>query len=200
MRRHRHAKIVATVGPASSPPDRLRALFLAGVDTFRLDFSHGVQADHATVHAAIRALEREVGRPIGILQDLQGPKIRIGTLAGGRLDVVAGERVRFVLDGADGDEDAIPLHHPEIFAAVVPGQDPLIDDGRVRVRVVGLESTAIAAEVVTGGVISIARASTSPGRSSTSRLSPRRIAPISPSAWDSAWTGSPCPSCRSPRI
>ena len=67
MRRHRHAKIVATVGPASSAPDRLRDLFLAGVDTFRLNFSHGVQDDHGKVHAAIRALEREVGRPIGIL-------------------------------------------------------------------------------------------------------------------------------------
>lgn len=126
MRRHRHAKIVATVGPASSAPDRLKTLFLAGVDTFRLNFSHGLQADHAAVHGAIRALEREVGRPIGILQDLQGPKIRIGTLAGGRLDLAAGERVRFVLDGADGDRDTIPLRHPEIFAAVVPGQDLLI--------------------------------------------------------------------------
>ena len=122
MRRHRHAKIVATVGPASSAPDQLRALFLAGVDTFRLNFSHGLQADHAKVHAAIRALEKEVGRPIGILQDLQGPKIRIGTLQGGRLDLQAGETVRFVLEGADGDKQAIPLHHPEIFDAVVPGQ------------------------------------------------------------------------------
>ena len=163
MRRHRHAKIVATVGPASSSPDRLRTLFLAGVDTFRLNFSHGVQADHAEVHAAIRALEREVGRPIGILQDLQGPKIRIGTLAGGRLDLVAGERVRFVLDGTDGDREAIPLRHPEIFAAVVPGQDLLIDDGRVRVKVVGLGSAAITAEVVTGGAISNRKGVNLPG-------------------------------------
>ena len=163
MRRHRHAKIVATVGPASSAPERLRTLFLAGVDTFRLNFSHGVQADHAAVHAAIRGLERDVGRPIGILQDLQGPKIRIGTLAGGRLDLAAGERVRFVLDGADGDKGAIPLHHPEIFAAVVPGQDLLIDDGRVRVRVVGLEAAAIIAEVVTGGPISNRKGVNLPG-------------------------------------
>ena len=134
MRRHRHAKIVATVGPASSAPDRLKALFLAGVDTFRLNFSHD---DHAEVHASIRALEAEVGRPIGILQDLQGPKIRIGTVKDGRLDLEAGESVRFVLEGRDGDKQAIPLHHPEIFAAVVPGQDLLIDDGRVRVRVTG---------------------------------------------------------------
>lgn len=163
MRRHRHAKIVATVGPASSAPDQLRALFLAGVDTFRLNFSHGLQADHAKVHGAIRALEKEVGRPIGILQDLQGPKIRIGTLQGGRLDLEAGETVRFVLEGADGDKQAIPLHHPEIFDAVVPGQQLLIDDGRVRVRVTGPKRTSITAEVVTGGSISNRKGVNLPG-------------------------------------
>lgn len=163
MRRHRYAKVVATVGPATNTPEMLKALFLAGVDTFRLNFSHGVQADHARVHAAIRALERDVGRPIGILQDLQGPKIRVGTVRDGRLDLAAGERVRFVLDGAEGDKQSIPLHHPEIFAAVVPGQDLLIDDGRVRVRVVGIESAAIEAEVVTAGVISNRKGVNLPG-------------------------------------
>ena len=73
MRRNRRAKIVATVGPASGSPEMLEALFLAGVDTFRLNFSHGTHDDHAKVHAAIRALEHKIGRPIGILQDLQGP-------------------------------------------------------------------------------------------------------------------------------
>src|SRR6476661_3249499 len=99
MHRNRRAKIVATVGPASNSPETLKALFLAGVDTFRLNFSHGTQDDHRTVHAAIRALEAEVGRPIAILQDLQGPKIRVGTVQGGRLDVVPGEVLRFVLQG-----------------------------------------------------------------------------------------------------
>ncbi|MEZ0249717.1 MAG: pyruvate kinase, partial [Methylobacteriaceae bacterium] len=137
--------------------------FLAGVDTFRLNFSHGVQADHARVHAAIRALEAEVGRPIGILQDLQGPKIRVGTVRDGRLDLTAGERVRFVLEDSEGGKDAIPLHHPEIFAAVVPGQDLLIDDGRVRVRVVGIEAAMIEAEVVTGGAVSNRKGVNLPG-------------------------------------
>ncbi|KAB7781900.1 pyruvate kinase [Methylorubrum populi] len=163
MRRYRHAKIVATIGPASSSPDMLHALFLAGVDTFRLNFSHGLQEDHAKVHAAIRSLESEVGRPIGILQDLQGPKIRIGTLAGGRLDLVTGERIRFVLDGHEGDKLAIPLCHPEIFAAAMPGQDLLIDDGRVRVRVTDLEAAAMSAEVVTGGTISNRKGVNLPG-------------------------------------
>ncbi|WP_298959184.1 pyruvate kinase [uncultured Methylobacterium sp.] len=163
MRRHRHAKIVATVGPASASPERLRALFLAGVDTFRLNFSHGSHEDHARVYAAIRGIEEETGRPIGILQDLQGPKIRIGTLAGGRLDLALGDRIRFVPGGRAGGADAIPLPHPEIFASVAPGQDLLIDDGRVRVRVVGLGDDAIEADVITGGTISDRKGVNLPG-------------------------------------
>lgn len=118
MRRHRRAKIVATVGPASSSPEMLKALLEAGVDTFRLNFSHGTQNDHARIHAAIRKLEQEVNRPIGILLDLQGPKIRVGTLRDGKIIVAAGETIRFVLSGSDGDRGAIPLPHREIFAAV----------------------------------------------------------------------------------
>ena len=154
MRRHRRAKIVATVGPASSSPEMLKALMLAGVDTFRLNFSHGTQSDHAGIHAAIRKLEREVGRPIGILMDLQGPKIRVGTLRDGKITVAAGETIRFVLSGSDGDRTAIPLPHREIFAAVAPGHDLLIDDGRVRVRVTALGDDFIEAEVIVAGTIS----------------------------------------------
>jgi pyruvate kinase len=132
----------------------LEALFLAGVDTFRLNFSHGTHDDHAKVHAAIRALERKIGRPIGIMQDLQGPKIRVGTIKDGKVSVVAGEQVRFVASGSDGDKMSIPLPHTEIFKAVTPGDDLLIDDGRVRVRVTGIGNDYIDAKVVTGGVIS----------------------------------------------
>ena len=89
----------------------LKALFLAGVDTFRLNFSYGTQDDHAKVHAAIRKLEREVNRPIGILMDLQGPKIRVGALRGGKISVEPGETIRFVLSGSEGDATSIPLPH-----------------------------------------------------------------------------------------
>src|SRR6195952_4624432 len=154
MRRNRRAKIVATVGPASGSPDMLEALFLAGVDTFRLNFSHGTHEDHSRVHAAIRKLEQKVARPIGILQDLQGPKIRVGTIRDGKLTAAAGEQLRFVLSGSDGDRMSIPLPHPEIFDAVAPGDDLLIDDGRVRVRVTGLGPDFIDAKVVIGGIIS----------------------------------------------
>ena len=109
MRRNRRAKIVATIGPATSSPEMIRKMFLAGVDVFRMNFSHGSQDDHAAVHASIRALEKEVSRPIGILQDLQGPKIRVGTIKDGKIEVQAGETVRFVPIGENGDKDAIPL-------------------------------------------------------------------------------------------
>src|SRR6202022_4008788 len=154
QRRNRRDKIVATVGPASGSPEMLEQLFLAGVDTFRLNFSHGTHEDHAKVHAAIRALELKVGRPIGILQDLQGPKIRVGTIKDGKITAAAGDQVRFVLSGSDGDGMSIPLPHPEIFDAVKPGDDLLIDDGRVRVRVSGVGPDFIDAKTITGGVIS----------------------------------------------
>src|SRR6201996_4932360 len=103
MRPHPHAKIVATIGPASNTPERLKQLYLAGADVFRLNFSHGTHEDHAKVYKALRELEKDVGRPISILQDLQGPKIRIGTLKDGKISLEKGERVRFVLEGTEGD-------------------------------------------------------------------------------------------------
>lgn len=132
----------------------LRTLFEAGVDTFRLNFSHGAREDHAKVHAAIRALEVETGRPIGILLDLQGPKIRIGALRDGSLTVAAGEIIRFAQGDALDDRNAIPLPHPEVFAAAAPGHDLLIDDGRLRVRVKALFSDSLHAEVIVGGKLS----------------------------------------------
>jgi pyruvate kinase len=170
MRRQRRAKIVATVGPASASPEMLKALFLAGVDTFRLNFSHGKHEDHARVHAAIRALEAEMKRPIGILQDLQGPKIRVGTIRNGNIAVEAGETIRFVMSGVDGDRTSIPLPHPEIFVSIAPGQDLLIDDGRMRVKVIDLGTDYIIARVVVAGTISNRKGVNLPG--TTLDLSP----------------------------
>jgi pyruvate kinase len=152
--RRRRAKIVATIGPASASPEMLKGLFLAGVDTFRLNFSHGTHDDHANVHAAIRALEQDMQRPIGILMDLQGPKIRVGTLRDKKITVRAGESIRFVRAGSEGDQSAIPLPHPEIFAAIAPGHDLLIDDGKVHVRATSVGNDYIEAEVIVGGTVS----------------------------------------------
>ena len=168
MRRNRHAKIVATVGPASASPDMLKLLFLAGVDVFRLNFSHGTQGDHAAVHAAIRDLEREVGRPIGILQDLQGPKIRIGTVRDGSFPRERRDRPVRARHG-EGGKDAIPLPHPEVFEAIAPGQEILIDDGRVRVSITGVGRDDFEARVTVGGVISNRKGVNLPGPASTCR-------------------------------
>ena len=135
MRRRRSAKIVATLGPASAGAERIRALFDAGVDVFRLNFSHGTHDQHRDRFTEIRQAEAETGRPIGILADLQGPKLRVGNFADGRAELVAGARFRFDLDPGPGDARRAPLPHPEVFAAVAPGTDLLLDDGKLRLRI-----------------------------------------------------------------
>jgi pyruvate kinase len=155
MHRQRKAKIVATLGPAT--PDRagIEALFTAGVDVFRLNFSHGVHADHQARVAMIRDIEREHGRPIGILLDLQGPKLRIGTFADGPVRLEPGEP--FVLDlqcEVPGSVKRVALPHPEIFAALTDGCDLLLDDGRIRLRVESHDDQSVLTRVVTGGMLS----------------------------------------------
>jgi len=137
MRRNRAAKIVATLGPASATVDTIAALFEAGVDVFRLNFSHGTHAEHLERIEIIRALEMRACRPIAILQDLQGPKLRIGRFAAGPIALAAGRRLRLDLDPAPGDATRVTLPHPEIFAALQDqeGTELLLDDGRVRLRV-----------------------------------------------------------------
>src|SRR5579864_7409281 len=125
MRRQRSAKIVATLGPASSSPARLRALFDAGVDVFRCNFSHGTHDDHRTLFSNIRRVEADTGRPIGILADLQGPKLRLGDFAGGRVQIAAGVKLRLDLDTTPGDRIRASLPHPEVFAALAPGNELL---------------------------------------------------------------------------
>ena len=134
MRRERSAKIVATLGPSSSTLEQIRALFEAGVDVFRLNFSHGTHREHQARFEAIRQVEHETGRPIGILADLQGPKLRLGTFEAGRIELAAGAHLRLDLDPCPGDQSRAPLPHPEIFAALQPGTQLLLDDGKVRLE------------------------------------------------------------------
>ena len=154
MRRYRNAKIVATLGPASDSPEAIRALFEAGADVFRLNFSHGSHAGHAKRIAAIRALEAETGRPIGILTDLQGPKLRIGDLAGGKTELAAGDTFRFDLSAAPGDSTRVSLPHPEVFAALREGTEILLDDGRLRLRVTSCGKDHAETEILAGGTLS----------------------------------------------
>ena len=148
----RATKIVATIGPASGAPDMLRALFEAGANVFRLNFSHGTHADHAERIKIIRGLEAETGRPTCILADLQGPKHRVGDVEDGTL-LSAGERVIFDLNDAPGNASRLGLPHPEIFQAVIPGTRVLMDDGKLELRVVAPGTDQFEAEVVTGGVV-----------------------------------------------
>src|SRR5271165_1172438 len=154
MRRQRSAKIVATLGPASSTPERIRALFDAGVDVFRLNFSHGTHKDHGARFEAIRRVEIATGRPIGILADLQGPKLRLGTFAEGSVELASGAAFRLDLDRQSGCSQRAPLPHPEIFEALQPGTDLLVDDGKVRLRVETCGADFAETRCLVGGTLS----------------------------------------------
>jgi pyruvate kinase len=154
MRRHRNVKIVATLGPASETPEMIHALYAAGADVFRLNMSHGTQADIAARHAIIRQVEAEVGRPIGILADLQGPKLRVGTFANGPVDLTEGMVFRLDLDPTPGDRTRVCLPHPEIFAALTPGARLLINDGKIRLQVSACGPDHADCRVEVGGAIS----------------------------------------------
>lgn len=161
--RHRNTKIVATLGPASSDPAMIRQLFDAGVDVFRLNFSHGTHADHKLRFDAIRQIEADVGRPVGILMDLQGPKLRLGKIVDGKLALTTGQKIRLDLDPTPGDSSRVPLLHPEIFAAIRPGDDLLIDDGKVRLRVLARSDQHADVQALNAGVISDRKGVNVPG-------------------------------------
>ncbi|MGB0748281.1 MAG: pyruvate kinase [Magnetospiraceae bacterium] len=154
MRRQRQAKIIATLGPGSSNPEMLRRLLEAGVDVFRLNFSHGTHAEHGERLQMIRDLEQETKRPIGILGDLQGPKLRVGEFRQRSIRLIEGARFQFDLSDERGDETRVQLPHPEIFAAVEVGQTLLMDDGKVRVKVLEKSKDVMVTEVMVGGPLS----------------------------------------------
>ena len=151
--RERKVKILATVGPASRDPDMLRLLVRAGVDAFRLNMSHGEHADHGKAIKAIRSLEKELGRPIAILADLQGPKLRVGVFKDGEARIPHG--ARFTLDRSDapGDATRVQLPHPELFGLLSQGQRLLINDGKIRLRVESATPQTIVTKAEIGGVI-----------------------------------------------
>jgi pyruvate kinase len=136
MRRLRRAKIVATLGPASSTPEMIGKLFAAGADVFRINMSHTSHERMRELVAMIRGVEQDTGRPIGILVDLQGPKLRLGSITGGAVTVKNGDTYVLDQDPAIGDVTRAYLPHPEIFAGVQNGHTLLIDDGKVRLVVI----------------------------------------------------------------
>jgi len=156
--RRRRAKIVATLGPSTSTPAMIEAILKGGADVFRLNFSHGDHADHAERLAIIRSLERKTGRPIGVLADVQGPKLRIGRFSNGHVILQKGQAFRLDLSPIPGDVSRVQLPHPEIIGAATPGMNLLIDDGKLTswlldcasARQLGLATTGHAARG-TGG-------------------------------------------------
>ncbi|HEY6430512.1 MAG TPA: pyruvate kinase [Acetobacteraceae bacterium] len=154
IRRRRRTKIIATLGPASSSPEVLARLFQAGADVFRLNFSHGSHEDHAARFAMIRELEERVDRPIGILADVQGPKLRVGRFGGGRVHLQTGQPFRLDLNPTPGNAQRVTLPHPEIIEAATIGCMLLLDDGKLRLRVLRKREDALETEVVVGGPLS----------------------------------------------
>lgn len=154
MRRHRRVKILATLGPSSQDPAVVEQLFLAGADVFRINMSHASHAGLRERIATIRTLEKKYSRPIGILADLQGPKLRIGMFADEGVDLEEG--ATFCLDAkkAAGDINRVQLPHPEILRALEPGHSILIDDGKVRLEVTEASAQKAVACVKVGGRIS----------------------------------------------
>ena len=154
LRRRRRTRIIATLGPASTEPDIMGRLFAAGADVFRLNFSHGDHAQHLANIETIRGLEARMGRPIGILADLQGPKLRVGRFGGGRVHLQAGQSFTLDLNPTPGDVRRVNLPYPEIIAAAGIGTNLLLDDGKLRLRVQRKRPDRLECEVVTGGPLS----------------------------------------------
>ena len=138
MRRLRNVKIVATLGPASDDYNMIRSLHEAGADVFRLNMSHGSHAEIAEKHAIIRKVEADLNSTIGILADLQGPKLRVGVFSGDSEMLDIGAKFRLDLDTAEGTSDRVCLPHPEIFQALEVGASLLVNDGKIRLQVDGL--------------------------------------------------------------
>lgn len=152
--RGRKVKILATLGPASRSPEMIEKLLRAGADAFRVNMSHGDHDTHAATIAAIRDVEKAVGRPVAVLCDLQGPKLRVGQFAGGKAVIRHSGHFTFDRDPAPGDENRVCLPHPELFGILQKRQRLLIDDGKLKLRVIRADQNEILCSAEVGGVIS----------------------------------------------
>ncbi len=164
MRKMRQTKIIATVGPASSAPEVLEALISAGVDLFRLNFSHGTRESHREACARIREAARRQASHVAILQDLSGPKIRIGSLAGGAsLALAAGDELRIAAGDGEGSRGRVFTTYAPLISSARPGDRLLLDDGRIELRVVEATPAELVTIVVNGGALSPHKGINAPG-------------------------------------
>jgi pyruvate kinase len=154
LQRSRNTKIVATLGPSSSTPEKIRALAEEGADVFRLNLSHGSHDDHRKIHGIIRAVEQEISRPLGVLADLQGPKIRIGNFSSGSVHLASGQPFRLDLDEANGNINRVSLPHPEVLTVLSEGDAVLLNDGKIRLEVTKGDAKGVDCTVIVGGDLS----------------------------------------------
>jgi len=160
---NRRAKIVCTLGPATATAPRLEELIDAGMDVARLNFSHSTQAEHSAVYEMVRAIAAERGRAIGVLADLQGPKIRLGRFAAGPVVWTTGEQIVITTAACAGDHDRVSTTYDGLASDVRPGDRLLVDDGKLELRVLGVDCDDIACEVMTGGPVSNHKGISLPG-------------------------------------
>ncbi len=159
----RRAKIVCTLGPATASPERIGGLVAAGMDIARLNFSHGDRADHDQVYRSVREAADEAGRAVGILADLQGPKIRLGRFAAGPVQWHPGDVVRITVDDVPGTQQRVSTTYKGLADDAKPGDPLLVDDGRVGLRVIEVEGSDVVCQVVVGGVVSDNKGLSVPG-------------------------------------
>ena len=151
--KHRSAKILATIGPASSSPDMLKLLVEVGVNAFRLNFSHGSHSDHARSIDFIRNIENEMGKPIAVIADMQGPKLRCGQFKGGQIELIFGQEVTIINDNYSDADNLICIPHKELFEVLKPGNTLKFDDGKIKVTVKSNDGSIIKAVVDVPGIL-----------------------------------------------
>ncbi len=170
----RRSKIVCTLGPAVDSYDQLKTLIEAGMNVARFNMSHGTHAEHEERYHRVRKAAEETGRAIGVLADLQGPKIRLETFADGPVELVRGDEFVITTEDVPGDKTICGTTYKGLPADVSKGDPVLINDGNVALQVVEVDGPRVRCIVIEGGVISDHKASTCPARRSTSRRCPRR--------------------------
>src|SRR3954452_12525421 len=196
----RRAKIVCTLGPATSSPDQVSAVVKAGMDVDRLNMSHGDHDGHQAVYQAVRAAGDASGRSVGVLVDLQGPKIRLGRFAGGLVTLTAGQEFTVTGEDVPGDQAEVSVTYPGLAGDVRPGTQLLVDDGRVVLEVTAVQGLKVRTRVLTGGPVSDHKGLNLPGvKVSVPALTDKDAVDL-PRGAGLGPTLSPCPSCRDPRM
>ncbi|HZS21908.1 MAG TPA: pyruvate kinase, partial [Pseudonocardiaceae bacterium] len=175
----RRAKIVCTIGPATATPQKIRALVAAGMDVARLNFSHGTHDEHSRVYSMVRRASDDCGRAVGILADLQGPKIRLGRFAAGQVDWRSGDVVRVTVDDVPGTHDRVSTTYAGLADDARAGDVMLVDDGKVALLVRKVEDRDVVCDVVEGGAVSDHKGLSLPGMNvSVPALSAKDIADL----------------------